>query len=283
MSDQTSFIQSLLVGIIFVPYHFICDVARKLVFLKREKIEALLLGSTIFSAVTLAATTAYYAYTGMMHLFDGNFPVIVPLASTALMFLIYAYFKSTNFKLFDNLNDFVTLDAVLQEVVDGDDVELIDIMDSADEIELTDEEDTPNNTESVASVSADNTATTATDFDSLDIESEILALEPDPQPANNVSNVTQDTKVTQNTKVTQDNKTNTNEASTPTQALSKEAKKALYKSKMLKALRGKLSSVKTVDSFSDEEINRLCMEEPFLKSSDFSINEIDFSFDDLEM
>ena len=117
MSNQTDFIRSITVGLIFIPYHFICDLARKSVFLRREKIEAWLLGSVCFSGAISILTLLYYLFIGKIYIFEGKFPLAVPVISTAILFLIYALFKESTFKLYDDLQDFVCLDSILADAI----------------------------------------------------------------------------------------------------------------------------------------------------------------------
>ena len=143
MSNQTDFIRSITVGLIFVPYHFICDLARKAVFLRREKIEAWLLGSVCFSGAISILTLLYYFFIGKIYIFEGKFPLAVPVISTAILFLIYALFKESTFKLYDDLQDFVCLDSILADAIsEADSIDVTaDISDVEGMQKITDDDD----------------------------------------------------------------------------------------------------------------------------------------------
>ena len=143
MSNQTDFIRSITVGLIFVPYHSICDLARKAVFPRREKIEAWLLGSVCFSGAISILTLLYYFFIGKIYIFEGKFPLAVPVISTAILFLVYALFKESTFKLYDDLQDFVCLDSILADAISEADA--IDVTADISDVEgmqkITDDDD----------------------------------------------------------------------------------------------------------------------------------------------
>lgn len=139
-ANQTDFLRSVTVGLIFIPYHFVCDVARKIVFMRRDKIEVLLLGATCFSGGVALVTLIYYFFINQIYLFDGKFPLIVPILSTAILFVCYAFFKESKFKLYDDLQDFVFLDSVLSRAVnESQEVDLAAESANESEVEIVDE------------------------------------------------------------------------------------------------------------------------------------------------
>lgn len=283
MSNQTGFIQSFLVGLIFIPYHFVCEVSRKLVFMQREKIEQLLKASAIMAAVVSAISLAYGVYVRQLLLFSGVFPLVVPIASACILFLMYAYFKSMNFKLYDNLNDFVTLDEVLQDAVqESQIVELGEEAAVEDMVEITDVEDGAEDEQVHASPAEDAlldveaelsgamigqdaialSATKAQKATTIDVAS---AVPIDVQNAMQQALKEAEAKTAQNSAIVKDAPVPQPNAAN----LAIDAKKALYKNKMLKALGQKLNKLECRNCFTAEEIDQICSEELFIKSTEF--------------
>lgn len=292
-SNQTDFIRSITVGLVFIPYHFICDVARKLVFLRREKIESALLGSVCFSAGITAVTLVYYFFINKIYLFDGQFPLVVPLASTIILFMIYAVFKESTFKLYDDLQDFVLLDSVLSAAVSENnsmdvtaDVQDLtaNMQEITDEPEITDDPDQaqvnpdyqpsfnvapamPSGNPGAQQPISPESRIPSIPLDDLRIDENSLeaALSAASNVMPNVSPAVQSAAASFEDR----------------SVLSKEAKKSLYKNKMLFALKDRLETVKSARNLPDEELTRVYNEQIFIFESDFRQDIFEMEIDDL--
>lgn len=281
MSNQTDFIRSITVGLIFIPYHFICDLARKSVFLRREKIEAWLLGSVCFSGAISILTLLYYLFIGKIYIFEGKFPLAVPVISTAILFLIYALFKESTFKLYDDLQDFVCLDSILADAINEADA--IDV--TAD---ISDVEGMQKITDDDAKVPDANILnyTSDTNSDSASAAVSINPTSSDTQQESSIENQAiaslQAAMQQSNTDVIKDASTlQSNAASATVETLSKSAKQSLYKNKMLAALRNKLEAVRSENNLSEDELNKVCSEQQFIKDTDFTTMSLNIDIDEL--
>lgn len=281
MSNQTDFIRSITVGLIFIPYHFICDLARKSVFLRREKIEAWLLGSVCFSGAISILTLLYYLFIGKIYIFEGKFPLAVPVISTAILFLTYALFKESTFKLYDDLQDFVCLDSILADAINEADA--IDV--TAD---ISDVEGMQKITDDDAKVPDANILnyTSDTNSDSASAAVSINPTSSDTQQESSIENQAiaslQAAMQQSNTDVIKDASTlQSNAASATVDTLSKSAKQSLYKNKMLAALRNKLEAVRSENNLSKDELNKVCNEQQFIKDTDFTTISLNIDIDEL--
>lgn len=283
MSNQTDFIRSITVGLIFIPYHFICDLARKSVFLRREKIEAWLLGSVYFSGAISILTLLYYFFIGRIYIFEGKFPLAVPVISTAILFLIYALFKESTFKLYDDLQDFVCLDSILADAINEADA--IDVTADISDVEgmqkIIDDDDD-------AKVLDANTLNHTSDTNS-DSASAAVSINPPSSDAQQESSI-EDQAIASlqaamqqpNTEIVKDSSTlQLNTASATVETLSKSAKQSLYKNKMLAALRNKLEAVRSENNLSKDELNKVCSEQQFIKDTDFTTMSLNIDIDEL--
>lgn len=278
MSNQTDFIRSITVGLIFVPYHFICDLARKAVFLRREKIEAWLLGSVCFSGAISILTLLYYFFIGKIYIFEGKFPLAVPVISTAILFLIYALFKESTFKLYDDLQDFVCLDSILADAIseadsidvtaDISDVEGMQKITDDDDVQVPDANTSDTNSDSASAVVSMNLPSSDTQQESSIEDQAIASLQTAMQQSN--------TKVTKDASILQ-----ANAAFATVETLSKSAKQSLYKNKMLAALRNKLEAVRSENNLSKDELNKVCSEQQFIKDTDFTTMSLNIDIDEL--
>lgn len=278
MSNQTDFIRSITVGLIFVPYHFICDLARKAVFLRREKIEAWLLGSVCFSGAISILTLLYYFFIGKIYIFEGKFPLAVPVISTAILFLIYALFKESTFKLYDDLQDFVCLDSILADAIseadsidvtaDISDVEVMQKITDDDDVQVPDANTSDTNSDSASAAVSMNLPSSDTQQESSIEDQAIASLQTAMQQSN--------TKVTKDASILQ-----ANAAFATVETLSKSAKQSLYKNKMLAALRNKLEAVRSENNLSKDELNKVCSEQQFIKDTDFTTMSLNIDIDEL--
>lgn len=278
MSNQTDFIRSITVGLIFVPYHFICDLARKAVFLRREKIEAWLLGSVCFSGAISILTLLYYFFIGKIYIFEGKFPLAVPVISTAILFLIYALFKESTFKLYDDLQDFVCLDSILADAIseadsidvtaDISDVEGMQKITDDDDVQVPDANTSDTNSDSASTAVSMNLPSSDTQQESSIEDQAIASLQTAMQQSN--------TKVTKDASILQ-----ANAAFATVKTLSKSAKQSLYKNKMLAALRNKLEAVRSENNLSKDELNKVCSEQQFIKDTDFTTMSLNIDIDEL--
>lgn len=278
MSNQTDFIRSITVGLIFVPYHFICDLARKAVFLRREKIEAWLLGSVCFSGAISILTLLYYFFIGKIYIFEGKFPLAVPVISTAILFLIYALFKESTFKLYDDLQDFVCLDSILADAIseadsidvtaDISDVEGMQKITDDDDVQVPDANTSNTNSDSASAAVSMNLPSSDTQQESSIEDQAIASLQTAMQQSN--------TKVTKYASILQ-----ANAAFATVETLSKSAKQSLYKNKMLAALRNKLEAVRSENNLSKDELNKVCSEQQFIKDTDFTTMSLNIDIDEL--
>lgn len=278
MSNQTDFIRSITVGLIFVPYHFICDLARKAVFLRREKIEAWLLGSVCFSGAISILTLLYYFFIGNIYIFEGKFPLAVPVISTAILFLIYALFKESTFKLYDDLQDFVCLDSILADAIseadsidvtaDISDVEGMQKITDDDDVQVPDANTSDTNSDSASAAVSMNLPSSDTQQESSIEDQAIASLQTAMQQSN--------TKVTKDASILQ-----ANAAFATVETLSKSAKQSLYKNKMLAALRNKLEAVRSENNLSKDELNKVCSEQQFIKDTDFTTMSLNIDIDEL--
>lgn len=277
MSNQTDFIRSITVGLIFVPYHFICDLARKAVFLRREKIEAWLLGSVCFSGAISILTLLYYFFIGKIYIFEGKFPLAVPVISTAILFLIYALFKESTFKLYDDLQDFVCLDSILADAIsEADSIDVTaDISDvegmqkiTDDDVQVPDANTSDTNSDSASAAVSMNLPSSDTQQESSIEDQAIASLQTAMQQSN--------TKVTKDASILQ-----ANAAFATVETLSKSAKQSLYKNKMLAALRNKLEAVRSENNLSKDELNKVCSEQQFIKDTDFTTMSLNIDIDEL--
>lgn len=278
MSNQTDFIRSITVGLIFVPYHFICDLARKAVFLRREKIEAWLLGSVCFSGAISILTLLYYFFIGKIYIFEGKFPLAVPVISTAILFLIYALFKESTFKLYDDLQDFVCLDSILADAIseadsidvtaDISDVEGMQKITDDDDVQVPDANTSNTNSDSASAAVSMNLPSSDTQQESSIEDQAIASLQTAMQQSN--------TKVTKDASILQ-----ANAAFATVKTLSKSAKQSLYKNKMLAALRNKLEAVRSENNLSKDELNKVCSEQQFIKDTDFTTMSLNIDIDEL--
>lgn len=278
MSNQTDFIRSITVGLIFVPYHFICDLARKAVFLRREKIEAWLLGSVCFSGAISILTLLYYFFIGKIYIFEGKFPLVVPVISTAILFLIYALFKESTFKLYDDLQDFVCLDSILADAIseadsidvtaDISDVEGMQKITDDDDVQVPDANTSDTNSDSASAAVSMNLPSSDTQQESSIEDQAIASLQTAMQQSN--------TKVTKDASILQ-----ANAAFATVETLSKSAKQSLYKNKMLAALRNKLEAVRSENNLSKDELNKVCSEQQFIKDTDFTTMSLNIDIDEL--
>lgn len=276
MSNQTDFIRSITVGLIFVPYHFICDLARKAVFLRREKIEAWLLGSVCFSGAISILTLLYYFFIGKIYIFEGKFPLAVPVISTAILFLIYALFKESTFKLYDDLQDFVCLDSILADAIseadsidvtaDISDVEGMQKITDDDDVQVPDANTSDTNSDSASAAVSMNLPSSDTQQESSIEDQAIASLQTVMQQSN--------TKVTKDASILQ-----ANAAFATVETLSKSAKQSLYKNKMLAALRNKLEAVRSENNLSKDELNKVCSEQQFIKDTDFTTMSLNIDID----
>lgn len=281
MSNQTDFIRSITVGLIFIPYHFICDLARKSVFLRREKIEAWLLGSVCFSGAISILTLLYYLFIGKIYIFEGKFPLAVPVISTAILFLIYALFKESTFKLYDDLQDFVCLDSILADAINEADA--IDVTADISDVEgmqkITDDDakvpdanilnyTSDTNSDSASAAVSMNLPSSDTQQESSIEDQAIASLQTAMQQSN--------TKVTKDASILQ-----ANAAFATVETLSKSAKQSLYKNKMLAALRNKLEAVRSENNLSKDELNKVCSEQQFIKDTDFTTMSLNIDIDEL--
>lgn len=284
MSNQTDFIRSITVGLIFIPYHFICDLARKSVFLRREKIEAWLLGSVYFSGAISILTLLYYFFIGRIYIFEGKFPLAVPVISTAILFLIYALFKESTFKLYDDLQDFVCLDSILADAINEADA--IDVTADISDVEgmqkIIDDDDDD------AKVLDANTLNHTSDTNS-DSASAAVSINPPSSDAQQESSI-EDQAIASlqaamqqpNTEIVKDSSTlQLNTASATVETLTKSAKQSLYKNKMLAALRNKLEAVRSENNLSKDELNKVCSEQQFIKDTDFTTMSLNIDIDEL--
>jgi hypothetical protein len=278
MSNQTDFIRSITVGLIFVPYHFICDLARKAVFLRREKIEAWLLGSVCFSGAISILTLLYYFFIGKIYIFEGKFPLAVPVISTAILFLIYALFKESTFKLYDDLQDFVCLDSILADAIseadsidvtaDISDVEGMQKITDDDDVQVPDANTSDTNSDSASAAVSMNLPSSDTQQESSIEDQAIASLQTAMQQSN--------TKVTKDASILQ-----ANAVFATVETLSKSAKQSLYKNKMLAALRNKLEAVRSENNLSKDELNKVCSEQQFIKDTDFTTMSLNIDIDEL--
>lgn len=278
MSNQTDFIRSITVGLIFVPYHFICDLARKAVFLRREKIEAWLLGSVCFSGAISILTLLYYFFIGKIYIFEGKFPLAVPVISTAILFLVYALFKESTFKLYDDLQDFVCLDSILADAIseadsidvtaDISDVEGMQKITDDDDVQVPDANTSDTNSDSASAAVSMNLPSSDTQQESSIEDQAIASLQTAMQQSN--------TKVTKDASILQ-----ANAAFATVETLSKSAKQSLYKNKMLVALRNKLEAVRSENNLSKDELNKVCSEQQFIKDTDFTTMSLNIDIDEL--
>lgn len=281
MSNQTDFIRSITVGLIFIPYHFICDLARKSVFLRREKIEAWLLGSVCFSGAISILTLLYYLFIGKIYIFEDKFPLAVPVISTAILFLIYALFKESTFKLYDDLQDFVCLDSILADAINEADA--IDV--TAD---ISDVEGMQKITDDDVKVPDANTLDDTSDTNS-DSASAAVSINPQSSDTQQESSIEdqaiaslQAAMQQSNTEVIKDASTlQSNAAFATVETLSKSAKQSLYKNKMLAALRNKLEAVWSENNLSKDELNKVCSEQQFIKDTDFTTMSLNIDIDEL--
>lgn len=281
MSNQTDFIRSITVGLIFIPYHFICDLARKSVFLRREKIEAWLLGSVCFSGAISILTLLYYFFIGKIYIFEGKFPLAVPVISTAILFLIYALFKESTFKLYDDLQDFVCLDSILADAINEADA--IDVTADISDVEGM-QKITDDDVKVPDANTLDDTSDTNSDSGSADVS--INPSSSDTQQESSIENQAiaslQAAMQQSNTDVIKDASTlQSNAASATVDALSKSAKQSLYKNKMLAALRNKLEAVRSENNLSKDELNKVCNEQQFIKDTDFTTMSLNIDIDEL--
>lgn len=283
MSNQTDFIRSVTVGLIFIPYHFICDLARKSVFIRREKIEAWLLGSVCFSGAISILTLLYYLFIGKIYIFEGKFPLAVPVISTAILFLIYALFKESTFKLYDDLQDFVCLDSILADAIneadaidvtaDISDVEgMQKIIDDDDDVKVPDantlDYTSDTNSDSASAAVSINPQSSDTQQESSIEDQAIASLQAAMQQSN--TEVIKDASTLQ-----------ANAAFATVETLSKSAKQSLYKNKMLAALRNKLEAVRSENNLSKDELNKVCSEQQFIKDTDFTTMSLNIDIDEL--
>jgi len=281
MSNQTDFIRSITVGLIFIPYHFICDLARKSVFLRREKIEAWLLGSVCFSGAISILTLLYYFFIGKIYIFEGKFPLAVPVISTAILFLIYALFKESTFKLYDDLQDFVCLDSILADAINEADA--IDVTADISDVEGM-QKITDDDVKVPDANTLDDTSDTNSDSGSADVS--INPSSSDTQQESSIENQAiaslQAAMQQSNTDVIKDASTlQSNAASATVDTLSKSAKQSLYKNKMLAALRNKLEAVRSENNLSKDELNKVCNEQQFIKDTDFTTMSLNIDIDEL--
>lgn len=281
MSNQTDFIRSIIVGLIFIPYHFICDLARKSVFLRREKIEAWLLGSVCFSGAISILTLLYYFFIGKIYIFEGKFPLAVPVISTAILFLIYALFKESTFKLYDDLQDFVCLDSILADAINEADA--IDVTADISDVEGM-QKITDDDVKVPDANTLDDTSDTNSDSGSADVS--INPSSSDTQQESSIEDPAiaslQAAMQQSNTEVIKDASTlQSNAASATVETLSKSAKQSLYKNKMLAALRNKLEAVRSENNLSKDELNKVCSEQQFIKDTDFTTMSLNIDIDEL--
>jgi hypothetical protein len=281
MSNQTDFIRSITVGLIFIPYHFICDLARKSVFLRREKIEAWLLGSVCFSGAISILTLLYYFFIGKIYIFEGKFPLAVPVISTAILFLIYALFKESTFKLYDDLQDFVCLDSILADAINEADA--IDVTADISDVEGM-QKITDDDVKVPDANTLDDTSDTNSDSGSADVS--INPSSSDTQQESSIEDPAiaslQAAMQQSNTEVIKDASTlQSNAASATVETLSKSAKQSLYKNKMLAALRNKLEAVRSENNLSKDELNKVCSEQQFIKDTDFTTMSLNIDIDEL--
>ena len=261
-----------------MPYHFICDLARKAVFLRREKIEAWLLGSVCFSGAISILTLLYYFFIGKIYIFEGKFPLAVPVISTAILFLVYALFKESTFKLYDDLQDFVCLDSILADAIseadsidvtaDISDVEGMQKITDDDDVQVPDANTSDTNSDSASAAVSMNLPSSDTQQESSIEDQAIASLQTAMQQSN--------TKVTKDASILQ-----ANAAFATVETLSKSAKQSLYKNKMLAALRNKLEAVRSENNLSKDELNKVCSEQQFIKDTDFTTMSLNIDIDEL--
>lgn len=281
MSNQTDFIRSITVGLIFIPYHFICDLARKSVFLRREKIEAWLLGSVCFSGAISILTLLYYLFIGKIYIFEGKFPLAVPVISTAILFLIYALFKESTFKLYDDLQDFVCLDSILADAInEADAIDVTADISDVEGMQKIKDDDAKVPDANILNYTSD------TNSDSASAAVSINPTSSDTQQESSIENQAiaslQAAMQQSNTDVIKDASTlQSNAASATVDTLSKSAKQSLYKNKMLAALRNKLEAVRSENNLSKDELNKVCNEQQFIKDTDFTTISLNIDIDEL--
>ena len=246
------------------------------------KFEAWLLGSVCFSGAISILTLLYYLFIGKIYIFEGKLPLAVPVISTAILFLIYALFKESTFKLYDDLQDFVCLDSILADAINEADA--IDVTADISDVEgmqkITDDDD--------VQVSDVNTSDDSSDTNS-DSASVAVSINPPSSDIQQESSIEgqaiaslQAAMQQSNTEVIKDTSTvQSNGASATVETLSKSAKQSLYKNKMLAALRNKLEAVRSENNLSKDELNKVCSEQQFIKDTDFTTMSLNIDIDEL--
>lgn len=253
--------------------------------MRREKIEAWLLGSTCFSGGISLLTLAYYLFIDRIYLYNGRFPLLVPIIATALSFVVYALFKESNFKLYDDLQDFVFLDSVLADAMKPDMVtEIIDEDAIRSMPEIT-EDDVNENSENLEIPSVDiENIQSLDDISKLDLSSLGLA----PVNSNDIPVPKSKTEEKNSNSVKEmvsvsgsPVKGSSTVGAVSVDEISQSAKKTLYKNKMLMSIKDRLDSIKSERNIPKDELERVCKDEVFISSANFKSSKIEINYEDM--
>lgn len=289
------------------------DIAKKAVFLRRGKIELWLLVSLSLSGIVTVFQILYSIYVGHFEMFQGRFPLVVPVCSTVILFLIYAAFKSAVFELYDDLLDFVAFDGAaseaetnIQEVeITEDDMknipadvpisEVIEEISNLSTVEIVQETPVDESIDALTknidktteikptvvkstqtsddSARSDTTlADELTSFSMVDQLEEAFASAAIASPQQNV--------ITKPTPKRQVNAAS--DSSVPvTERLSKEAKKALYKNKILQAMQERLDSVHSERNLDETMLQMSYATQKYISVKDMHEDSFAITIDDI--
>lgn len=288
------------------------DIAKKTVFLRRDKIEHWLFVSLSLSGVVTVFQILYSVYVGHLDLFQGRFPLVVPVCSTVILFLIYAAFKSAVFELYDDLLDFVAFDGTANEaetntqeveITEDDmegvlaDVPMSEVMEEISNLSAVEIEhgapadkpiDAPSNIDDTTKIEPavmNDAQTFSTDarsdvtpvdelasFSMADQLEEAFASAVIASPQQNVT-----TKLTPKRQVN----TASDTSVSVTEKLSKEAKKAMYKNKILQAMQRRLDSVHSERNLDEAVLQASCAIQKYISINDIREESFSVTIDDI--
>lgn len=101
-----NFVCSGLNALILSPIRLLQEISKKAVYLKRKQLDTLFFIS-ICVGLLLTGVECFVLYTKhSFSLFGGKIPLIVFLAGDAFMILIYAFFSTNKFSVYDNLSEY---------------------------------------------------------------------------------------------------------------------------------------------------------------------------------
>lgn len=104
LSSPFNFLRSILINLVFAPFKLVVEIGRKIVFLPRVAIDRFLLSSIIISIIHTVIQVLVLLYRNSFSLWFGKFPIILSLAATVCLIILYFIFNSMSFVIYEHLD-----------------------------------------------------------------------------------------------------------------------------------------------------------------------------------